>query len=63
MPSTDAVARIAHPTDRITLVRADLLAELSCVSATAEVAPTEVYDLAAQGLLSTTWRQPVLTAS
>ena len=32
------------------------------MSAIAEVAPTEVYDLAAQGLVSTSWRQPGLTA-
>lgn len=47
--STESVARIAHLTDPITLVQADLLAELSLVSAIAGVAPTEVCDLAAQG--------------
>ena len=50
--STESVARVAHLADPITIVRADLLADLSLVRAIAGVAPTEVCDLAAQGSVS-----------
>ena len=60
--STETAERIAHLIDRITLVQADLLDQSSLVSALAEVEPTEVYNLAAQSFVPTSWRQPVLTA-
>ena len=60
--STETVERIAHLTDRITLVQADLLDQFSLVSAIAEVEPAEIYNLAAQSFVPTSWRQPVLTA-
>jgi GDPmannose 4,6-dehydratase len=60
--STETVERIAHLTDRIALVQADLLDQFSLVGAIEEVRPTEIYNLAAQSFVPTSWRQPVLTA-
>jgi GDPmannose 4,6-dehydratase len=60
--STENFERIAHLKDRITLVQADLLDQFSLVSAIAEVEPREIYNLAAQSFVPTSWRQPVLTA-
>src|SRR5436190_12400814 len=60
--STHADERIAHLLDRITLLQADLLDQASLTSAVRESEPTEVYNLAAQSFVPTSWRQPVLTA-
>jgi GDPmannose 4,6-dehydratase len=60
--STEHVERIAHILDRVTLVQADLLDQFSLVSALEEARPAEVYNLAAQSFVPTSWRQPVLTA-
>jgi len=60
--STENVERIAHLTDRITLTQGDLLDPHSLVSALRTAEPTEVYNLAAQSFVPTSWNQPVLTA-
>ena len=60
--STENFERISHLIDRITLVQADLLDELSLMSALKDTEPTEVYNLAAQSFVPTSWSQPVLTA-
>ncbi|MBA3375893.1 MAG: GDP-mannose 4,6-dehydratase [Actinobacteria bacterium] len=60
--STESVERIAHILDRVTLVQADLLDQFSLVAALEESRPREVYNLAAQSFVPTSWRQPVLTA-
>jgi GDPmannose 4,6-dehydratase len=60
--STENVERISHLLDRITLVQADLLDQGSLVGALEESRPTEVYNLAAQSFVPTSWSQPVLTA-
>ena len=60
--STENVERIAHLVDRITLLQADLLDQLSVANAIQEARPSEVYNLAAQSFVPTSWRQPVLTA-
>jgi GDPmannose 4,6-dehydratase len=60
--STENVERIAHLTDRLTLVQADLLDQGSLVSALEEARPHEVYNLAAQSFVPASWSQPVLTA-
>jgi nucleoside-diphosphate-sugar epimerase len=60
--STENLERIGHLTDRITLIQADLLDPGSLVSALEEASPTEVYNLAAQSFVPTSWSQPVLTA-
>jgi GDPmannose 4,6-dehydratase len=60
--STENFERIDHLTDRITLVQADLLDPTSLISALEDARPAEVYNLAAQSFIPTSWRQPVLTA-
>ncbi|MGB2953018.1 MAG: GDP-mannose 4,6-dehydratase [Gaiellaceae bacterium] len=60
--STENVERIAHLIDRVTLIQGDLLDPHSLVSALQEAAPQEVYNLAAQSFVPTSWNQPVLTA-
>ena len=60
--STEQFDRIAHLLDRVGLVQADLLDQFSLVSALEEARPAEVYNLAAQSFVPTSWRQPVLTA-
>jgi GDPmannose 4,6-dehydratase len=60
--STESFERVAHLTDRITLVQGDLLDQLSLVGVLQDSRPTEVYNLAAQSFVPTSWRQPVLTA-
>jgi len=53
--------RIAHIADRLTLIPGDLLDEASLVSAIRTAQPDEVYNLAAQSFVPTSWNQPVLT--
>ena len=60
--STENVERIGHLTDRISLIQGDLLDSHSLVSALRTAEPTEVYNLAAQSFVPTSWNQPVLTA-
>ncbi|MGH9116207.1 MAG: GDP-mannose 4,6-dehydratase, partial [Acidimicrobiales bacterium] len=59
--STVTFERISHLTDRLTLVAADLLDEASLIRALREHRPTEVYNLAAQSFVQTSFSQPVLT--
>jgi GDPmannose 4,6-dehydratase len=59
--STESFERIDHIKDRITLVQADLLDQLSIVNIIEEHRPEEVYNLAAQSFVPTSWTQPVLT--
>jgi GDPmannose 4,6-dehydratase len=60
--STENVERIGHLVDRVTLVQGDLLDPASLVSALRTAEPHEVYNLAAQSFVPTSWNQPVLTA-
>jgi GDPmannose 4,6-dehydratase len=59
--STTPYERIAHLIDSIELVSADLLDQTSLVDAVAAVQPDEIYNLAAQSFVQTSWTQPVLT--
>jgi GDPmannose 4,6-dehydratase len=59
--STVSFERIAHIQDRLALVPGDLLDQGSLVSILAEHRPTEVYNLAAQSFVMTSFSQPVLT--
>ena len=59
--STVNFERIAHLQDRITFVSGDLLDEMSLINIMREQAPDEVYNLAAQSFVQTSWGQPVLT--
>jgi GDPmannose 4,6-dehydratase len=60
--STENFERIEHLVDRVTLVQGDLLDQASLVSVLEDSRPQEVYNLAAQSFVPTSWRQPVLTA-
>jgi GDPmannose 4,6-dehydratase len=53
--------RIGHLQDRITFVHGDLLDQVSILTILQEYQPTEVYNLAAQSFVPTSWQQPVLT--
>jgi GDPmannose 4,6-dehydratase len=59
--STTSDERIAHLSERITIVQGDLLDQPSLVAALRVAEPTEVYNLAAQSFVPTSWNQPVLT--
>ena len=60
--SVENVDRIHHLLKRITLVQGDLLDSTSLVRALEDAKPHEVYNLAAQSFVPTSWNQPVLTA-
>jgi GDPmannose 4,6-dehydratase len=53
--------RIEHLLDRIEVVAADLLDQHSLTVVLQETRPDEVYNLAAQSYVPTSWTQPVLT--
>jgi GDPmannose 4,6-dehydratase len=59
--STEIFERIEHLRDRITLHQADLLDQSSLVGMLRSADPSEVYNLAAQSFVTTSWVQPVLT--
>ena len=59
--STTPYERIAHLVDRVELLSADLLDQHSLVEAIVACAPDEIYNLAAQSFVQTSWTQPVLT--
>ena len=59
--STLNFQRIDHIQDRLTLVQGDLLDQSSLVDIVREHRPQEVYNLAAQSFVPTSWKQPVLT--
>jgi len=59
--STTPYERIAHLVDRIELVSADLLDQTSLTDVVHAAQPDEIYNLAAQSFVQTSWNQPVLT--
>jgi GDPmannose 4,6-dehydratase len=59
--STDVHERIQHIVDDVTIVSGDLLDQSSMSSIVAEIRPDEIYNLAAQSFVPTSWTQPVLT--
>jgi GDPmannose 4,6-dehydratase len=59
--SHDSYERIEHLLDRIEIVAADLLDQHSLTVVLQETRPDEVYNLAAQSFVPTSWNQPVLT--
>ena len=60
--SSENYERIEHLRDRLHFVQADLLDQPSLTQALLESEPEEVYNLAAQSFVPTSWTQPVLTA-
>ena len=59
--SHDSYERIGHLLDRVRVVPADLLDQHSLTSVVRDVRPNEIYNLAAQSFVPTSWTQPVLT--
>ena len=59
--STANNERIKHIQDKITILQGDLLDQGSLSAALLESEPDEVYNLAAQSFVQTSWNQPVLT--
>ena len=59
--STVNFHRISHIQDKLTLVPGDLGDQISLIRILEEHKPTEVYNLAAQSFVQTSWAQPVFT--
>lgn len=59
--STESFERINHIIDKIQLKQADLLDQLSIIELVQKIKPDEIYNLAAQSFVPTSWNQPVLT--
>ncbi len=59
--SHDSYERIGHLLDRIHIVPADLLDQHSLTTVVRDAKPDEIYNLAAQSFVPTSWTQPVLT--
>jgi GDPmannose 4,6-dehydratase len=59
--SHDSYERIGHLLSRIRVVPADLLDQHSLTSVIRDARPDEIYNLAAQSFVPTSWSQPVLT--
>lgn len=60
--SVDKYERISGIMDKIELIQGDLLDQYSLISALKKCKPSEVYNLAAQSFVPTSWEQPVLTS-
>ncbi len=59
--STENFERIEHLRGKVEVCQADLLDQLSMINLLRQVRPAEVYNLAAQSFVPTSWEQPVLT--
>ncbi len=60
--SSDHFERIAHLQERVHLREGDLLDQLSLITLLHNTEPHEVYNLAAQSFVPTSWEQPILTS-
>jgi GDPmannose 4,6-dehydratase len=59
--STENFERIEHIKREVELLEVDLLDQMSILNAIRKARPTEVYNLAAQSFVPTSWDQPILT--
>jgi GDPmannose 4,6-dehydratase len=59
--STETIGRVNHIKDRLNFVQADLTDQTSVIDAVSEIRPHEIYNLAAQSFVPTSWKQPILT--
>jgi len=59
--STEKVDRIEHLRGKVTIVQADLLDQFSLIDAVKSTRPHEIYNLAAQSFVPTSWTQATLT--
>ncbi len=60
--STTSLARIEHIAEKLKLHQGDLLDQNSLVKLLEEIRPNEIYNLAAQSFVPTSWEQPIFTA-
>ena len=60
--STENFERIDHLHDKIELCQGDLLDQSSLTTLVEDIEPDEIYNLAAQSFVPTSWEQPVLTS-
>jgi len=60
--SVEKFERIEHLREKVELRQADLLDQLSLIELVKDFRPTELYNLAAQSFVPTSWSQPMLTA-
>lgn len=60
--SSEKFERIAHLTGQVELIQGDLLDQSSLISIIQKCKPQEIYNLAAQSFVPTSWSQPILTA-
>ena len=60
--SSENFERISHIQDRVTLLSGDLMDEVSLINVLRDSRPREIYNLAAQSFVQTSWSQPVLTS-
>lgn len=60
--SVEKFDRIEHIRDQIELIQGDLLDQYSLTSVLKQARPREVYNLAAQSFVPTSWAQPILTS-
>jgi GDPmannose 4,6-dehydratase len=60
-PSAPNEWRIEHLRDKVTLIQADLLDQLSLIKAVEQSDPHELYNLAAMSFVPASWDQPMLT--
>ncbi len=60
--STETLGRVRAIRDRLELMQADLTDQTSVIDAVSEIRPHEIYNLAAQSFVPTSWKQPILTA-
>ncbi len=60
--STESFERLNHIRNRVQFHQADLLDQLSIVRVLEKVRATEIYNLAAQSFVATSWEQPLLTS-
>ena len=60
--SSENFERIGHIQDRLTLLSGDLMDEVSLINVLRDSRPSEIYNLAAQSFVQTSWHQPVLTS-
>lgn len=60
--SSSNTSRISHLSDNIQILLGDLLDQYSLMDAIAESQPTEIYNLASQSHVPTSWNQPTLTS-
>ena len=61
--STETLERVDHIKNRLHFIQADLTDQTSVIDAIDEARPHEIYNLAAQSFVPTSWKQPIFTSN